>query len=572
MMGVLLINFFSRKYFKKENTMKSYLLTTLVIFTGLSTSIFAQENEQPLPGTADDEINIFETLKIDLKDLEDLGKSVTQRLVGQNVRMSLDDCVRMALANNQDILIAGYDSMMTQSDVNGAFGAFDPTISFSFQHADNLSPSSPLQQVFGGFTGDIESQNTNYQLQLNGRSQFGMQYDIGLSAGREDGTFSGDAIYSGGATTTLTQPLLRDYGREVNMLQIRSAEKSHEISYQQIQSTVINTIGEVIKAYWDLVGTIENLRVRQEALDNANRLVTITEKRLEIGSAAAIEVLRAKAGMSTRLSDLVTARTAILDAEDQLKNLIGLQDGEIFSPNSVVPTDRPRMLNVDWDLDRSIDSALKNRPDIKSVELQIEQSDLDIERTKNELLPQLDAQISYGQSSQKLSIDNLPHGILNEDGKSWTVGLSGSIPIGNRTARFNHQRSKLAKRQNVQRLKKSHQDVVLSVRTAVRGLVSSQILVEANRQARILQEANVAAEEKRLNLGVTTSQIVLDIQEDLTMAQTEEQRAIVNYEKAIIDLQVAEGTLLEQLSIDFAPPVDDFSLNFLQSINPARGM
>ena len=96
--------------------------------------------------------------------------------------------------------------------------------------------------------------------------------------------------------------------------------------------------------------------------------------------------------------------------------------------------------------------------------------------------------------------------------------------------------------------------------------------MEANRQARILQEANVAAEEKRLDLGVTTSQIVLDTQEDLTLAQTEELRAIVDYEKAIIDLQVAEGTLLEELSIEFTPPEDDFSLNFLQSINPARGL
>lgn len=552
--------------------MKSYLLSTLVIFTGMSTAVFAQENEQPAPASTPSDINIFESLKINLSDLEELGKSVSQRLLGENVRMSLDDCVQMALMNNQDILIAGYDSMMTQADIDASFGAFDPTLSFNFRHADNISPASPLQAVFGGFTGDIESQNTNYQLQLNGQSQFGMQYNIDLSANRENGTFSGDAIYAGGATTTLTQPLLKGYGRKVNMLQVRSAEKNYDITYQQIQSTVLNTLGEVIKAYWDLVGTIENLRVRQEALDNANRLVTITEKRLEIGSAAAIEVLRAKAGTATRQSDLITARTAILDAEDQLKNLIGLQDGDIFSPDSVIPTDRPRMLNVDWDLDRSIDSALRNRPEIKSSELQIEQSDLEIERTKNDLLPQLDAIVSYGQSSQKLSLDNLPHGILNEDGKSWSVGITGSIPIGNRTARFNHQRSKIAKKQNQQRLKKSQQDVVLSVRTAVRGLVSSQILVEANRQARILQEANVAAEEKRLNLGVTTSQIVLDIQEDLTAAQTEEQRAIVNYEKAIIDLQVAEGTLLDQLSIEFVPPVDDFSLTFKQSINPARGL
>jgi len=552
--------------------MKSYVLSTLLVFVGISTGLVAQEKDSISSTTDTGEINIFETLKINLDDLEQLGKSVNQRLIGENVRMSLEECVQMALINNQDILISGFDSLISRTDITGAYGQFDPTISFNLSHADNTSPASPLQSAFGGFTGDIESQNTNYQLRLNGKNQIGTQYDVDLSSNRENGTFSGDAIYAGGFTTTLTQPLLKGFGRDVNMIQIRSAEKGLEISHQQIQTTILNTIGESIKAYWELVGTIENLRVRQEALDNANRLVTITEKRLEIGSAAAIEVLRAKAGTATRLSDLVTARTAILDAEDQLKNLIGLQDGDIFSPDSVVPTDRPRMVNVDWDLDKSIDTALKNRPEIKSSELQIEQSDLELERTKNELLPQLDGVISYGQSSQKLSLDNLPHGVKSQDGKAWSVGISGSIPIGNRAARSNHHRSKLSKRQNQQRLKKSQQDVVLSVRTAVRGLVSSEILVESNRQARILQEANVAAEEKRLELGVTTSQIVLDTQEDLTSAQTEELRAIVNYEKAIIDLQVAEGTLLEELNIEFMPPEDDFSLTFLQSINPARGM
>ena len=481
------------------------------------------------------------------------------------------------LENSLSWLYIGTKSFPNQSKIDDRYTF--PTISLNLQHSDTVSPSSPLQQVFGGFTGSIENESTNYQLQLNGKSQFGMQYNLDLSANRETGTYTVNpitmdevSVYFGGVTATLTQPLLKGYGRNVNMIRVKSAEKGHEISNQQIQSTVLNTLGEVIKAYWDLVGTIENLRVRQEALDNANRLVTITEKRLEIGSAAAIEVLRAKAGTATRQSDLITARTAILDAEDRLKNLIGLQNRDIFSPDSVVPTDRPRMINVDWDLDKSIDHALKNRPEIKSAELQIDQSELEIQRTKNELLPQLDGSISYGQSSRNLTFDHVPHGIRDKDGRAWTFGIQGSYPIGNRTARSNHQRSKLAKRQNQQRLKKSQQDVILSVRTAVRGLVSSQILVESNRQARILQEANVAAEEKRLNLGVTTSQIVLDTQEDLTAAQTEELRAIVNYEKAIIDLHVAEGTLLEELSIEFLPPVDDFSLNFLESINPARSL
>ncbi|MFP6596440.1 MAG: TolC family protein [Candidatus Hydrogenedentota bacterium] len=112
-------------------------------------------------------------------------------------------------------------------------------------------------------------------------------------------------------------------------------------------------------------------------------------------------------------------------------------------------------------------------------------------------------------------------------------------------------RSKQFERQQELRLTKAQRDVMLDVRMGIRGVVTTEILVESDKQARILQEANVAAEEKRLNLGVTTSQDVLDRQEDLTLAQTQELQSVVNYEKALIQLQVAEGTLLKNIDINW---------------------
>jgi len=50
-------------------------------------------------------------------------------------------------------------------------------------------------------------------------------------------------------------------------------------------------VGRTLFCKLDLVGAVDNLQVRQEALDNAMRLVHINEQRLNIGTAAAIEVL-----------------------------------------------------------------------------------------------------------------------------------------------------------------------------------------------------------------------------------------------------------------------------------------
>lgn len=425
-------------------------------------------------------------------------------------------------------------------------------------HIDNSSPASPLEAQFGGFSGNVDNEGTDYQLQIGGKFlRWGTQYNVAYNLGVQTGTFTtnpltGEAldVYTGGITTTITQPILRGRGTKLNRIRITSAENGRHISEAQIETTVINTIGETIKSYWNLVGAINNLAVRQQSLDNAVRLVEINEQRLRIGTAAAIEVLQAKAGAATRQSELITARTTILDAEDILKNFIHLTDDAVFSSKSITPTTSPGKVGFDWDLKKSMTTALKNRPELTSAQLQIENAKLESQRTGNDLLPQLDGSVSYGQNARELHHGDVYDGIRDKDGRSWNLGITGSIPILNRTAKGARNRARQFEQQQERRLAKTRQDIMLEIRTAIRGIVSSETLVETNRQARILQEANVAAEERRLTLGVTTSQDVLDRQEDLTEAQTEELRSVVDYEKSLVQLQMAEGVLLDNLNIE----------------------
>ena len=371
-------------------------------------------------------------------------------------------------------------------------------------------------------------------------------------------------------TLTLTQPLLRGFGPDSNRVRVRTARKALGISAAQLELTVLISVGDVIKAYWDLVGTIEQLGVRQESFANAMRLVEINEQRFNIGTAAAIEVLAAKAGAAARLGDLITARTAILDTEDLLKDLIGLYDDDLLSSKSIVPIERPSPIEVDWDRDRSMQIALLNRPEIRSAEIQLENARLERKSARDGLLPQLDLNGAYGQNARNTMFSNTFQGIVDNDGSTWTVGLTGSIPIGNRSARGTYRRAKVFERQQEQRLRQAKRQVMLGVSIALHSLVSNEILIESNKQTRILQEVNVAAEEKRLQLGVTTSHAVLEIQEDLTTAQMQEIQSMIDFEKSFIDLQVSEGMLLENQGIIYEPTGDDDPLGFFHSINPVR--
>jgi outer membrane protein TolC len=344
---------------------------------------------------------------------------------------------------------------------------------------------------------------------------------------------------------------------------IRTAENSQKIAASEIRRVALVTLSTTVQAYWDLVGAIQNLEVRKQSLDNALRLVEINKQRLEIGTAAAIEVLQAKAEAASRQSELIVARMNILDAEDVLKNYIYPEETKDFLTMSIIPTTRPAIPSYEWNLEKSISTALQQRPELEAAQLYIENAELEVGRTQNELLPQLDTNVIYSQSARDFDHGDIPEGVRDKQGHQWTIGVTGSIPIGNRSAKGSHIYAQQVERQEQRRLAKLQQDIEVEVRRAIRGVVTSEILIESNRQARILQEANVVAEEKRLKLGVTTSQGVLDRQEDLTAAQTLELQSTVDYEKALIQLQMSEGTLLDHLNVSLDRIEEDPQSNSL---------
>lgn len=551
------------------------------------------ESQEPEPGQgaaavsqpatqAGDETSISETLQIDLLDLEKLREQLEGKLVGEPMRITLEEAVRMALENNQDILIVGYEPAIADSGLLSARGDFDPNLSLSGSYAQSSRPPSPVQRVFGNLSAqNISTKTADWELTLSRKNRFGTQYGFDFLVDRERGTFTQprdamgnpldpQSVYTADASLTLTQPLLRGFGTDSNLFRVRSAMNDQDFSNAQVQLVLINSIGQVIKSYWDLVGAVQQLTVRQEALANARRVLNINEQRYELGTASQLEVLEAKAGVARTQSDVVTARTNILDAEDRLKVFIGLynESGELLSDKNLIPLDRPSVQTVQWDLDQSMRTALEYRPDIRQAELNIENAQLQVADTRDSLLPQVNLRGSYGRTTVNIGGGRVFEGLAEKDGWNWSVALEGSIPIGNRGARGAFQQAKLIKRQQEQQLIKTKQDAQLDVRLAIHSLASNRVLVESTQQARILEQANVDAEEKRLRIGVSTAQDVLIKQQDLTTAQAAEVQAKVDFEKALIDLRVAEGTLLRELGIDYEVPEHNVDIGFWKSLGP----
>ena len=522
-------------------------------------------------------INIRDEINIDLIDLDALRESLSASMADRQLNLSLQECILIALDQNLDIQIAGFEPLKSSEDIYSAQGEFDPALRGSATYSRSNQSQSQQTVAFGGIS-SVESYDTVTNATLAGKLHLGTQYSLSWDMQKSESTFSRFVEeFSGQLTLQLTQPILRGFGRKYNTVRIRAARNSQVATQEQLRLTVLNTTSDVIKAYWDLVGTIENLKVRSEALDNAERLLKVNQTRQEIGTAADIEVLQAKAGVATRQSEYITARQNITDASNYLKSLLNLRDGDIFSNVIVVPIDRPNPHEpAEFDADAyqtritaGIDEALKNRPEITIRQIEIDNAALEEYRARKDLMPQLDLVYRYVTGGRDHKLKPTLEGIQDRQDYAYSYGIQGSIQILNRTARGSFNRARLTRRQAEINLEKVRQQLMLNVNLAADQVGSNAILVQSNKQATRLQIANVAAEEKRLQLGVTTSWQVLQIQQDLTTAQVQELVSNIEYEKSLVELQLAQGTLLDDLGIKLDPPVaEDAPIGYLEGLRP----
>ncbi len=496
-------------------------------------------------------------ISVDLIDLSALRSAVERPPAETTLRLTLAEAIRIALDSNPDIVIAEYEPEKADAEKYAASGEFDPVLQQNINYSDSSMSLDQRLRRFAGFSA-MESTATTTETTLGGKLKTGTRYAVQFNVNFEESTFDNfQGEYGGQLMLTLTQPLLRGFGKDVNNIRIRGAENLKGISEAQLQLTIMNKLAEVVKSYWDLTGATEAVRVQEGALRNAERLLELNEKRREIGTGADLDVLQAKAGVAMRQSELIAAYARVADAGDLLKLALNLQDDGLFSKIMIIPTDRPNPgsyagFNSD-DVDASIESgvhaALENRPEMRMTDLEIANAELEAQRAHNEMLPQLDIVGSYMRGGRDQRLPSTIKGIAEEQDSTYGIGVQGSLVINNRAGKGAHQRARLNVRQAEERRKKAEMSLMMGVHYAARAVMTNKVLMESSRQTMRLQEANVAAEEKRLQLGTTTSYQVLRVQEDLAAAQVQELQARIAYEKSLVDYQLATGVLLDELGI-----------------------
>jgi outer membrane protein TolC len=381
-------------------------------------------------------------------------------------------------------------------------------------------------------------------------------------------------------SVTFAQPLLRGFGRAVNQRYLRVARNTRGVSDLVFEQQVVTTVASVVRLYWDLVSLNEDVVVRRQALERTERLLADTEAHAEVGTRAEIDVVRARAEVARSRRDLIASEGLARQQETVLRDYLSNDSGAAplialrIVPSDPLPADlgeTPPAASALAEL------ALRARPELAQARLQIENTRVLLDGSRNAKLPALDAiatirtnglagtlnPLTLAGAAAHTAIPELLGGygtvldqLASRTFPDYVVGVQMTIPLRNRAAEADHARDQIVLRQQEIRVQQIEKQIRVEIENALVALGQARASVEASRQERTYQEQALAAEIDRLNVGASTTYLVIQYQRDLAQARSAEVAALAAFAKAQAAVARASGQLLERYGISAREALD----------------
>ncbi|MFQ5670571.1 MAG: TolC family protein [Acidobacteriota bacterium] len=483
------------------------------------------------------------------------------------VPITLKEALATAMDNNLSIAVRRYDPRIADHSILFQRGAFDPSLTLFSQH---LSRTDPSRQSFIAGATVLALDQRDAQVAYDDPFSIGGNLNVTVAA-RRTGTNSTQSSFNPAFSTSLTftydQSLLRNFGFDVNTASIRIARRNADLSRSQFRQTVLDTIQSVEKAYWDLKFALKDLAVKRQSMKLSEETLAQNRIRVQVGTMAPIDVTTAEAEVASRQEAVLLAENTLDNARDALLLLLNLPR---TSPVWVLPVnpvdDLPFQANLTIDVEAAIQEAFENRPDLEQTGYEID-NDVDrVKQMRSGLRWDLVGRAQYGRvglTGKQFDISQFPAplsgqtdlfdglgDLLDESFDNWLVSLNLVIPLGNKQAKANYLNARLTQEQRAEQLDSQRLGAVIEVRNAARAVRNTIERVKAARANVRLQKARLNAENKRYENGMTTTFDLFQFQDDLTQAESTVLLALVDYNKALADLEAAKGTLVQSRGVE----------------------
>lgn len=506
------------------------------------------------------------------------------RRTGPVLELTLNDAIKMALTNNLEIAIEDFNEDINDKRYIGIKGFYDPVMTVEGGYGHITNPTGSVLTAGAGQT-TFQSKRAYWNTSVGQNLPWGASYSVVWNSSRQltNSLFSTiNPQYNSNFTLNFTQPLLRGYGRTQTKHMLKLTNLDSKTSESQFEQKVADIVRQVHDQYWELVYALRNEDIKRQSVVLAGVQYNDNRKRVEIGTLAPIEITIARAEVATREQDMIASEEGINSAENNLKRLLAPDPRADVWNITLIPNDEPKFIDYKVDLDQAIKEAIKNRPEIEQMKIQMDRTVVDQEFYRQEGKWKVNFVGSYfttglaGQAFTSATVTDPTTGIpqvvrvpntaspffgslgplysqvFGNDFHSYSAGVQVEIPLRNRQNDMQLAQLFLQQKQNVSRMKNVEQQIVVDVRNAAESIETNRKRVEAARVARELSQEQLDGETKRFQAGLTTNFVVLTYQRNLANAQLLEMRALIEYRKAITALQKATYTILSSNDLQTA--------------------
>jgi len=461
--------------------------------------------------------------------------------------LELKQAERLVLERNLDLRAQAFETRASEALVRKGYGIYDPRL-----QADLAEGTARRRINSQFFSAKTVTEYRQFDFLLTQKLPTGADLIAGFTNLRErvDPRPPIDPSYASELRFTLVQPLLRNFGSTVTEQQILFAVKDREASVQDLREQAFELISRVRDTWFDALRARDELAYRQTSVVLAQTVLDENRARVEVGVLPPVEILEAEVGLLTRERLLLDAQRAYQDVLDELGVLVN-------AGGAVEVADEPLgQPALEVGEGQGLRSALEKRPDLLRRLKEIERLNLESRIARNQLLPAVDLSGSYAHVGLGQDYSSDLDDISSNNFRNWEVGLTVSYPIGNREARNEYLRTRQQLKGRHALLAQLREEISKEVRGAIRLLEVSRKIIEAASRGRDLSEEKLRTLLKRKEVGLATTRDVLEGEEDLALARTDQITALADYNKAATQYLRVTGELLEHEGIRLIGPVD----------------
>jgi len=518
-------------------------------------------------------------------------------IISSNIlSLSLNDTIRRALQNNNDIEVARDDVRVAEQRLRALYGFYDPVFAITPTIDQRITPVTSIFQG-GGTTGSVKNTTLTVSPSLSKLfEKGGGSYEVQFNNSRTATNATNSTLnpfYSSNLTLLYTQPLMRNRKIDATRHSILVQKKVLSQTDSDFRQRTIAIIAQAQAAYWNLVFALRNQQNQTASLNLARLNLQNIEAQISAGAKAPLDRAQVLTDIANREGALYQATQSVTTAENTLKQIMLKDPTESDWSAQLVPTDTPVLDLSPVDLTAALDEAHKNRPELARLKFQKEINGIDLMYFRDQAKPRIDltgALITTGLAGSpgntttnttpplQIQIPPCPPptgigtnlcvpptyiGAYGQDignmfkfkNHEINVGVAISIPLRNRTAKANVAAAEIQKEQLEASYRSEDQSIEMDVRNAAQSVDTAQKRVVAARLARESAEQQLAGEQKLYDVGRSTTFLLLQRQTELTSARTNEIQAETDYSKALADLQRATASTLRVNNVQMQSPV-----------------